>query len=80
MFKAQLNDPAAGGAGSSVLQNNIGLRQRKSAPYKYNDLHPHEVRLLKLLPGLFGTSIYVLFEAKILTESSVPQYEALSYA
>jgi hypothetical protein len=47
--------------------------------YKYKGLNPSEVRLLKLLPGRFGTSIYVLFEVKTLTELSVPRYEALSY-
>jgi hypothetical protein len=82
MFKAQLNDPVDAGAGFFDDQKDVGLRQRehrKSSPYKYKDLNLSEVRLLTLLPGLFGTSIYVLFEVKTLTESSIPRYEALSY-
>jgi hypothetical protein len=58
---------------------NIGLRRKEKTRYEYNSLNPSEVRLLKLLPGRFGTSIYVLFEVKTLTESSIPRYEALSY-
>jgi hypothetical protein len=80
MFKAQLNDPVAAGASSFIDQKKIGLRQRKSAPYKYKGLRTPQVRLLKLLPGRFGTSIHILFESKSLIESSIPQYEALSYA
>jgi hypothetical protein len=79
MFKAQLNDPVAASASSFIDQKKIGLRQRKSAPYKYKGLRTPQVRLLKLLPGRFGTSIHILFEFKSLIESSIPQYEALSY-
>jgi hypothetical protein len=76
MFKRRLRDRVA----NSFNDWKIGFRRRKKDPYKDNGLNPSEVRLLKLLPGRFGSRIHVLFEVKTLTELSVPWYEALSYA
>jgi hypothetical protein len=76
IFKRRLKDRVAD---SFNDWKKISPRRRKMTRYKYKGLNPSEVRLLKLLPGRFGTSIYVLFEVKTLTELSVPRYEALSY-
>jgi hypothetical protein len=77
MFKRRLKDRVAD---SFNDWKKIGLRRKEKTRYKYKGLKDPKVRLLKLLPGRFGTSIYVLFEVKTLTELSVPRYEALSYA
>jgi Heterokaryon incompatibility protein (HET) len=38
-----------------------------------------QIRLLILLPGPFGTSLYVQLENAILAQNSIPDFEALSY-
>jgi hypothetical protein len=42
-------------------------------------LADQQIRLLNLLPGPFGTSIYVQLGATILAHDSIPDFEALSY-
>ncbi|KAL8653827.1 MAG: hypothetical protein Q9226_003688 [Calogaya cf. arnoldii] len=52
------------------------------APYKYTALKEDtgEIRLLTLLPDCFGEPIRISLEIHVLSDSEVPEFEALSYA
>ena len=52
------------------------------APYQYKPLNEaaNEIRLLTILPGSFRSPIVVSLEAAVLTETQIPEFEALSYA
>lgn len=52
------------------------------APYRYKALNKEafEIRLMTLLPGVFGSKIRVTIQNDVLSETQTPTYEALSYA
>ena len=55
--------------------------ERRASPYHYSpiDKEASEIRLLTLLPGVFGTKIRITIRSTVLSKSLVPEYEALSY-
>ena len=51
-------------------------------PYKYTtiDKEASEIRLMTILPGVFGSEVRITIQNHVFTESQIPMYEALSYA
>ena len=64
-----------------VVSRLIGGSGRRGAPYNYSpvDKEASEIRLMTLLPGVFGTKISITIGTTVLSKSQVPEYEALSY-
>ncbi|KAM0799809.1 heterokaryon incompatibility protein-domain-containing protein [Usnea florida] len=50
-------------------------------PYEYTTINKEasEIRLMTLLPGVFGSEIRITMQNHVFTESQIPVYEALSY-
>ena len=65
-----------------VPRQSLYSLRRGGALYKYSpiDKEASEIRLMTLLPGAFGTKIQVTLRNEVLSNSLVPEYEALSYA
>ena len=51
-------------------------------PYEYTtiDEEASEIRLMTILPGVFGSEVRITIQNHVLSESQIPMYEALSYA
>lgn len=56
-------------------------KSKLHTPYQYQPLgSPDMIRLMTLLPGEFSSEIRIRLERKQITEHSIPEFEALSYA
>ena len=51
-------------------------------PYEYTtiDKEASEIRLMTILPDVFGSDVRITIQNHVFTESQIPVYEALSYA
>ena len=51
-------------------------------PYEYTtiDKEASEIRLMTILPGVFGSEVRITIQNHAFTKSRIPMYEALSYA
>ena len=51
-------------------------------PYEYTaiDEEASEIRLMTLLPGVFGSEVRITIQNHVFSEIHIPKYEALSYA
>ena len=51
-------------------------------PYRYTniDKEASEIRLMTILPGVFGSEVRITIQNHVFTGSRIPVYEALSYA
>ena len=54
--------------------------RRPQYHYSPIDKEVSEIQLMTLLPGTFGSRICLPIDSTVLSENSVPEYEALSYA
>lgn len=67
---------------AAIARHNQQYLPPDLGPYEYAtiDKEASEIRLMTILPGVFGSEVRITIQNHLLTESHIPVYEALSYA
>ena len=67
---------------AAITRHNQHCLSPDLGPYEYTTINKEasEIRLMTILPGVFGSEVRITVQNHVLTGSQIPVYEALSYA
>ena len=67
---------------AAIARHNLQSPSSDLGPYEYTTINKEasEIRLMTILPGVFGSEVRITMQNHVFTESQIPVYEALSYA